>query len=67
MPANLENSAVATGLKKVTIHSNQSQRKAMPRMLKLPQIALISHASKVNLLAQNSPGQALAICELQTS
>ena len=29
MPANLENSAVATGLDKVSFHSNQ--RKAMPR------------------------------------
>ena len=31
MPANLENSAVATGLEKVSFHSNQSQRKAMPK------------------------------------
>ena len=30
MPANLENSAVATGLEKVSFHS-QSQRKAMPK------------------------------------
>ena len=30
MPANLENSAVATGLEKVSFHS-QSLRKAMPK------------------------------------
>ena len=37
MPANLENPAVATGLEKVSFHSNYST------------IALISHASKVML------------------
>ena len=31
MPANLENSAEATGLEKVNFHSNPSQRKAMPK------------------------------------
>ena len=35
MPANLENSAVATGLEKVSFHSNPKQRKCK-RMLKLP-------------------------------
>ena len=48
MPENLENSAVATGLKKVSFHSNPKERQCQ-RMLKLPQIALISHASKVML------------------
>ena len=48
MPANLENSAVATGLEKVSFHSNSKERQ-FQRMLKLPQIALISHASKVML------------------
>ena len=48
MPANLENSAVATGLEKVGFHSNPKERQCQ-RMLKLPQIALISHASKVML------------------
>ena len=47
MPANLENSAVATGLEKVTFHCNPKERQCQ-RMLKLP-IALISHASKVML------------------
>ena len=48
MPANLENSAVATGLEKVSFHSNLKERQCQ-RMLKLLQIALISHASKVML------------------
>ena len=48
MPANLENSAVATGLEKVSFHSNPKERQCQ-RMLKLPKIALISHASKVML------------------
>ena len=48
MPANLENSAVATGLEKVIFHSNPKDRQCQ-RMLKLPQIALISHTSKVML------------------
>ena len=34
MPANLENSAVATGLEKVSFHSNPKERKCQ-RMLKL--------------------------------
>ena len=45
MPANLENSAVATGLEKVSFHSNPKERQCH-RMLKHT-IALISHASKV--------------------
>ena len=43
MPANLENSAVATGLEKVSFHSNPKERQCQ-RMFKL-----ISHASKVML------------------
>ena len=35
MPANLENSAVAPGLEKVSFHSNPKERKRR-RMLKLP-------------------------------
>ena len=45
MPANLENSAVATGLEKVSFHSNRKERQCQ-RMFKLPHI---SHASKVML------------------
>ena len=38
----------ATGLEKVSFHSNPKERQCQ-RMLKLPTIALISHASKVML------------------
>ena len=49
MPANLEHSAVATGLEKVRFHSNPKERQCQ-RMLKLPhKIALTSHTSKVML------------------
>ena len=44
MSANLENSAVATGLEKVSFHSNPKKGNAKYRT-----IALISHASKVML------------------
>ena len=43
MPANLENSAVATGVEKVTFHSNPKE------CSNYHTIALISHASKVML------------------
>ena len=46
MPENLENSAMATGLKKVSFHSNPKERQCQ-RMLNYHTIALISHASKV--------------------
>ena len=45
MPANLENSAVATGLEKVSFHSNPKERQCQ-RMLKLPHNC-ISHTGKV--------------------
>ena len=48
MPANLENSAVATGLAKVSFHSNPKERQCQI-MFKLLQTALILHASKVML------------------
>ena len=48
MPANLENSAVATGLEQFSFHSNPKERECK-RMFKYPTIALISHASKVML------------------
>ena len=47
MPANLENSAVATRLEKVSFHSNPKEKKCK-RMLNCT-IALISHASKLML------------------
>ena len=45
---NLENSAVATELENVGFHSNPKEKQCQ-RMLNLPHIALISHASKVKL------------------
>ena len=48
MPANLENSAVATGLEKVSFHSNPKERQCQ-ECSNYRTIALISHASKVTL------------------
>ena len=48
MPANLENSAVATGLEKVSFHSNQKKGNAK-ECSNYHTIALISHGSKVVL------------------
>ena len=48
MAANLENSAVATGLEKVSFHSNPKERHAK-ELSNYCTIALISHASKVML------------------
>ena len=48
MPANLENSAVATGLEKVSFHSNPKESNAK-ECSNYCTIALISHASKVML------------------
>ena len=48
MPANLENSAVATGLEKICFHSNPKERQ-FKECSNYCTIALISHASKVLL------------------
>ena len=49
MPANLENSRVATGLEKVSFHSNPKERQCQ-RMLELPHNCThLIHASKVML------------------
>ena len=49
MRANLKNSAVATGLEKVSFHSNPKERQCQ-RMLKLLHTCThLSHASKVML------------------
>ena len=48
MPANLENSAVATGLENVSFHSNPKKGNAKKRS-NYCTIALISHTSKVML------------------
>ena len=63
MPANLENSAVATGLEKVSIHSNPKDRQCQ-RMLKYRTIAPISHASKVMLKILQVRLQQYVNCEL---
>ena len=48
MPANLENSAVATGLEKVSFHTNPEEASAK-ECSNYCTIALFSHASKVML------------------
>ena len=48
MPANLDNSAVATGLEKVSFHSNSKKGNAK-ECSNYHTIALISHTSKVML------------------
>ena len=48
MPANLENSAVATGLGKVSLHSNTKERHGK-ECSNYHTVAFISHASKVML------------------
>ena len=48
MPANLENSAVATGLEKVSFHSNPKERQCQ-KCSNYCTITLISHTSKVML------------------
>ena len=63
MPVNLEKSAVATGQKKVSFHSNSKERQ-WQRMFRLPQIALISHSSKVMLKILQARLQQYVNCEL---
>ena len=63
MPANIENSAVATGLEKVSFHSSPKERQCQ-RMLHYHTIALISHASKVMLKILQARLQQYVNCEL---
>ena len=62
MPANLENSAVATGLEKVSFHSNPKERQCQ-RMFNDHTIALISH-TKVMLKILHTRLQQYVNCEL---
>ena len=62
MPANLENSAVATGLEKVSFHSNP--KKGNAKECSSCAIALISHASKVMLKILQARLQQYMKCEL---
>ena len=48
MPENMENSAVATGLEKISFHSNPKEGKCQ-RMFKIPHSCTVSHARKVIL------------------
>ena len=57
MPASLKNSAVATGLEKVSFHSSSKERQCQ-------RIALISHASKVMLKILQARLQQYMNCEL---
>ena len=63
MPANLENSAVATGLEKVSFHSNPKKGNAK-ECSNYRTIALISHTSKVMLKILQSRLQQYVNCEL---
>ena len=63
MPANLENSAVATGLEKVSFHSNPKKGN-VTECSNYCTIALISHASKVMLKILQARLQQYVNCEL---
>ena len=63
MPANLENSAVATGLEKVSFHYNPKKGDAKERS-NYYIIALTSHASKVMLKILQARPQQYMNCEL---
>ena len=63
MPANLENSAVATGLEKVSFHSNPNKGNAKECSI-YRTIAVISHASKVMLKILKARLQQYVNCEL---
>ena len=58
IPANLENSARATGLEKVSFHSNPKERQCQ-RMFKLPHNC--THLTCKQHNAQNSPSQASTV------
>ena len=63
MPANLENSAVATGLEKISFHSNPKERQC-PKYSNYRTIALISHDSKLMLKILQARLQEYLNCEL---
>ena len=63
MPANLENSTVATGLEKVSFHFNPKERQCQ-KMSNYGTIALISHTSKVMLKIFQVRLQQYVNCEL---
>ena len=63
MPANLENSAVATGLERVSYHSNSKERQCK-EYSNYHTIALVSHSSKVMLKILQGRLQQYMNCEL---
>ena len=63
MPANCKNSAVATGLEKVSFHSNPKKGNAK-ECSNYHTIALILHASKVMLKILQARLQQYVNCEL---
>ena len=63
MPANLENSAVATGLETVSFHSNPKEGNAK-ECSNYHTIALISHTSKVMLKILQARLQQYVNCEI---
>ena len=64
MTANLESSAVATGLEKVSFHSNPKEGQCQ-RMIKLPQNC--THLTRQQINAQISPNYASTVHEQKTS
>ena len=64
MPANLENSAVATGLEKVSFHSNPKEKQCQ-RMSKL--LHNCTHLTCQQSNAQNSPSQCSTVHEWRIS
>ena len=64
MPANLENSEMATGLEKVRFHFNPKERQ-WQRMFKLPHSC--THLTHEQRNAQNYPRQTSTVHELRTS
>ena len=63
MPANLENTSMATGLEKVGFHANTKERQCQ-RMLKLLHNAVFSNTSKVMLKILQARLQQYENCEL---
>ena len=62
MPANLENSAVATGLEKISFHSSPKERQCQ-RMFKLPHNCKM--AAHTSVLAWRIPGTGILVgCRL---
>ena len=64
MPANLDNSAVATGLEKVSFHSNPKERQCQRTFKLSHNCTHISHASKVILKILQARLQQYMKCEL---